>query len=650
MIDVNQSYKLFGLDSTCSEEKLRCAFRQAIHRHHPDRNPDDDAANEKTREIIDAYTLLKEQRSSWHPDPNFATFINLNFDSIEIGIEFGKVYTDDIITRKRSFREKWQVFQRNPNDIIASLRLIHAAFNAGQHDVIGAILRQQIIIDSAPLLISDSECDVADETITKWARYLHNNGMDEQAIQMLEDALVTKSGFPEAKEELRKLHYWFAQGRGAELKPAPAIRIKHLRRILELGFKFDYIHKLLAEAYFDFGNKEEAKNYLRRAYEINTNLNGAAQISRALGFLPEKAPTRVRRNSTKSIKLKNVPTPSKIREWAVSENWNEILTCAALSNYSPSIMSKVRETIRQVSASLSKCTDERAVEHLIGLLKCTYSEVRETSIVSLSRIGGPNVLKALRRHRAERLEKDYLKIAVSYVKARMSNGFLVDQRPAQLIEQAECTFKEADFGRARMILEHVVKNLDNQYPGYYGVLFLLARSCEEAGDYEQAVRLIKPTISKFPVELLRDANEHLSRWIKNWLSVGVSPYDSDFDEYYSLAVEICLKNVLFGATPEVVLRDLTDLKYWMVQLGQIEMAIFIRDLIGKEAPGTSYVDTTFYEKSKRRVEVKSTRFVEKFAAISVRIVSEVPLKLRDVLGTGNPSLNPPTVGTFGDSA
>jgi len=60
---------------------------------------------------------------------------------------------------------------------------------------------------------------------------------------------------------------------GMKRKPVPGIRIKHLIRILELGFNHDYIYILLAEAYHELRNNEQARVYLEQAYKINPLLS-----------------------------------------------------------------------------------------------------------------------------------------------------------------------------------------------------------------------------------------------------------------------------------------------------------------------------------------------------------------------------------------
>lgn len=49
-----------GLDATASREQIKARFKELVKRHHPDSNGGDRAAEEKLREIIQAYNYLKQ--------------------------------------------------------------------------------------------------------------------------------------------------------------------------------------------------------------------------------------------------------------------------------------------------------------------------------------------------------------------------------------------------------------------------------------------------------------------------------------------------------------------------------------------------------------------------------------------------------------
>lgn len=53
-------YKVLGVPRTADQKEIRAAFRRLAAANHPDRNPDDPAAEERFKEINEAYTVLND--------------------------------------------------------------------------------------------------------------------------------------------------------------------------------------------------------------------------------------------------------------------------------------------------------------------------------------------------------------------------------------------------------------------------------------------------------------------------------------------------------------------------------------------------------------------------------------------------------------
>lgn len=51
-------YSLLGLKRSASSAEIKDAFRKLVFRYHPDRNPEDEAAAEKLKHILEAYGIL----------------------------------------------------------------------------------------------------------------------------------------------------------------------------------------------------------------------------------------------------------------------------------------------------------------------------------------------------------------------------------------------------------------------------------------------------------------------------------------------------------------------------------------------------------------------------------------------------------------
>src|SRR5215217_1251742 len=53
-------YKTLGIERTADAKAIRSAFRKLARKHHPDINPGDKAAEERFKEINEAFNVLSE--------------------------------------------------------------------------------------------------------------------------------------------------------------------------------------------------------------------------------------------------------------------------------------------------------------------------------------------------------------------------------------------------------------------------------------------------------------------------------------------------------------------------------------------------------------------------------------------------------------
>jgi curved DNA-binding protein len=61
-------YKILGVDRNASEDEIRKAYRKLAKQHHPDYNPDNRGAEEKFKEINEAYEVLGDSKKRSHYD------------------------------------------------------------------------------------------------------------------------------------------------------------------------------------------------------------------------------------------------------------------------------------------------------------------------------------------------------------------------------------------------------------------------------------------------------------------------------------------------------------------------------------------------------------------------------------------------------
>ncbi|HET6594913.1 MAG TPA: J domain-containing protein [Anaerolineales bacterium] len=67
-MDYKDYYKILGVERNASEEEIRKAYRKLAMQYHPDRNPNDKQAEERFKEINEAYQVLNDQTKRAHYD------------------------------------------------------------------------------------------------------------------------------------------------------------------------------------------------------------------------------------------------------------------------------------------------------------------------------------------------------------------------------------------------------------------------------------------------------------------------------------------------------------------------------------------------------------------------------------------------------
>ncbi|MEW8974492.1 MAG: DnaJ C-terminal domain-containing protein [Tissierellaceae bacterium] len=89
-------YKILEVDKNASQEEIKKAFRRLAKKYHPDLHPDDESAQEKFKEVNEAYEVLgnedkKKKYDMFGSNYNFTG--GQNFDPSQYGFGDGRTYT-----------------------------------------------------------------------------------------------------------------------------------------------------------------------------------------------------------------------------------------------------------------------------------------------------------------------------------------------------------------------------------------------------------------------------------------------------------------------------------------------------------------------------------------------------------------------------
>ena len=69
-------YDILGVNKSASKDEIKKAYRTTAFKYHPDKNPGDKAAEEKFKEVSEAYSVLSDDKKK----ANYDQFVHTAFE------------------------------------------------------------------------------------------------------------------------------------------------------------------------------------------------------------------------------------------------------------------------------------------------------------------------------------------------------------------------------------------------------------------------------------------------------------------------------------------------------------------------------------------------------------------------------------------
>jgi curved DNA-binding protein len=89
-MDYKDYYKILGVDRNADADEIKSAYRKLALKHHPDRNPGDKSAEEKFKDINEAYQVLSDPEKRAHYDQLGSAYSNWQQRGAPGGFNWGE--------------------------------------------------------------------------------------------------------------------------------------------------------------------------------------------------------------------------------------------------------------------------------------------------------------------------------------------------------------------------------------------------------------------------------------------------------------------------------------------------------------------------------------------------------------------------------
>ena len=88
-------YEVLGVDKSASEDEIKRAYKKMARKYHPDLNPDNKEAEEKFKEVNEAYEVLSDSDKKARYDQFGFAGVDPNYGAGAGGAQDGQYYDAD---------------------------------------------------------------------------------------------------------------------------------------------------------------------------------------------------------------------------------------------------------------------------------------------------------------------------------------------------------------------------------------------------------------------------------------------------------------------------------------------------------------------------------------------------------------------------
>lgn len=265
-------YEILNVNRTACGDEIKRSFRRMAKKYHPDRNSHRTAwAEQKTRLLIEAYRILSDARKR---------------------LEYDMELQRDPEAARKKFWARWEKARREDPSAAGKMKLVlHYLLTergAEAMELYKEIRSRNGRLDLRPLMNDRDFLDCLFLLAEEFERTDNAQAAAEQYAEMYK-TLRKKPARAYLHLEVRGRLYKLL----TRILPRQAGRrdsMPFYRQALGLELSKSeraFVHKKLSECRLARGEREEALDSLRKAFELKPGLKGARKICEKLGFRPD---------------------------------------------------------------------------------------------------------------------------------------------------------------------------------------------------------------------------------------------------------------------------------------------------------------------------------------------------------------------------